>query len=160
MFFFFLNEEKKGLTNPIMGCLRNFQKIIISCGKKKKKEAKKSPDLGSVFLLVARTRQDSKKDLHHQYGRHLLLINAEDLSQKLNLLLFCNGSLDWPFTKNNATINSFLSRWDYSGVIPRNILHAHFASHHCLSTTFIITIIFMRNILKYFLSLSITYCSF
>ncbi len=35
-----------------------------------------------MFLQVARTRQDSKKDLLvHQNNRHLLLINAEDPSQ-------------------------------------------------------------------------------
>jgi hypothetical protein len=47
-----------------------------------KNKLKKSPDLDSVFLWVARTRQDSKKDLllHHD-SRHLLSINAEDHSQ-------------------------------------------------------------------------------
>jgi hypothetical protein len=48
---------------------------------------------------------------------------------------------DWPLTKNHDTLifpkhYHFLPMWDYGGVIPRNILNAHFASHHCLSLTF------------------------
>jgi hypothetical protein len=43
---------------------------------------RKNLEVASVFLEVARTRQDSKKDLPvHQDSRHLLLINAEDPSQ-------------------------------------------------------------------------------
>jgi hypothetical protein len=59
---------------------------------------------------------------------------------------------DWFFTKNNGILilpkhYHFLSIWDCDGgVIPRNILNAHFASPHCLNITFIITIIIMSNI--------------
>jgi hypothetical protein len=43
-------------------------------------------------------------------------------------------------------ISICLPIWDYGDVIPRNISNAHLASPHCLSTTFITTIIFMSSI--------------
>ncbi len=67
-------------------------------------------------------------------------------------LYFAMDHFDCFFTKNNGNFilpkhYHFLSIWDYvGGVIPRNILNAHFASLHCLNITFIITIIFMSNI--------------
>ncbi len=50
--------------------------------RKNKKTKARSCQIWTVFLQVARTRQDSKKDLLvHKDSRHLLLINAEDISQ-------------------------------------------------------------------------------
>jgi hypothetical protein len=92
---------------------------------------------------------------------------------KLYFILFIvMGHFDSSFAKNHDTflicsehvLHFILPIWDYGGVILRNILNAHFAPLHCLSTTrFITTIIFMKNIqldtIYFYKSLS-NYCTF
>jgi hypothetical protein len=85
-----------------------------------------------------------------------ILISCECIS-KLNVFLIMDH-FDWPFTKNHDTLifpkhYHFLPMWDYGGVIPRNILNAHFASPHCLSSTFM-------NSINTSTFISTTYCSF
>jgi len=87
------------------------------------------------------------------------------------LFIICNGPLWFILYKKNHDIlilskhfSIFLTIWDYGGVILRNILNAHFAPLHCLSTTKFFTIItFMKNIqldtICFYKSLS-TYCTF
>jgi hypothetical protein len=98
-------KRKKRLANPTKGFLGIFFKESPYLEGKNKKKAR-SCQSWTVFLQVAKTRQDSKKDLLvHQDSRHLLPINAEGISQCtylrnlrkkkpfLNLLLFFKKNL-------------------------------------------------------------------
>jgi hypothetical protein len=61
---------------------------------------------------------------------------------KLNFVFLQLATLIGPSQKNHYTLifpkhYHFVPIWDYGGVIPKNILKAHFALPHCLTTTFI-----------------------